>query len=255
MGNEYCHKSFELHASEDISADAIAPYYFEGSVDGVSITVSVGFRRPLPSELEIDDEQAGPRTSDDAGVSIICNDRLVLLNDKSRLTGWGDGGVPKYHNQFIAISGEATFSSMNANKLPLTTTKKGVDAGSIVFLTARTYIMEGLKHATSYTNRWKGMEEKTEEFFRAAPPVTIRRFADIIRGNTSNVRGMPGASRFVPRPPLPKDENPLRRISFHRLLSEIRDVARYLLDDPAARPSVVGEAAFDKVREQANERR
>jgi hypothetical protein len=123
--------------------EGIRPYYFTADVDGVAITVSVGFRRPLPSEMEVDDEQAGPRSSEEAGISIICNDRLVLLNDKTRLTGWGDGGVPRYHNQFIAISGEATFSSPQANKLPLTTTKRGVDASAIVFLTARQYISPG----------------------------------------------------------------------------------------------------------------
>ena len=81
--------------------DAIRPYYFAANVEGVTITVSVGFRRPLPTEMEVDEEQVGPRSSEEAGISIICNDRLVLLNDKTRLTGWGESGVPKYHNQFI----------------------------------------------------------------------------------------------------------------------------------------------------------
>ena len=201
--------------------------------------------------MEVDEEQMGPRSSEEAGISIICNDRLVLLNDKTRLTGWGDAGVPRYHNQFIAISGEATFSSTQASKLPLTTTKRGVDASSIVFLTARQYIMEGLKVATGYTYRWKGMEERTEEFFRVAQPMSIRQFAQSVSDQSTRVRDIPGAMRYIPKLPLPQDTNPLKRISFSRLLVDIRTVALYLLDDPAARPSAVGEAAFDKIHEQA----
>jgi hypothetical protein len=231
--------------------DAIRPYYFAANVEGVTITVSVGFRRPLPTEMEVDEEQVGPRSSEEAGISIICNDRLVLLNDKTRLTGWGDGGVPRYHNQFIAISGEATFSSAQANKLPLTTTKRGVDASAIVFLTARQYIMEGLKIATAYTYKWKGMEERTEEFFRLAQPMPVRQFALSIVEQLTRVRDIPGARRYLPKLPLPKDTNPLKRISFSRALVDIQEVASYLLDDFAAKPSTVGEVAFDKIHEQA----
>ena len=43
------------------------------------------------------------RSSYEAGVTVVCNDRVVLYNDKSGLTGWGTSGVPNYHTQFIGI--------------------------------------------------------------------------------------------------------------------------------------------------------
>ncbi len=49
----------------------------------------------------MDQEQEVRASRDDAGWTIVCNDRVVVHRDKSRLTGWGDGGVPSYHNQFI----------------------------------------------------------------------------------------------------------------------------------------------------------
>ena len=61
----------------------------------------------------------------DAGWTIICNDRAVLYCDRTELTGWGDAGVPRYHTQFIAISGIVEFQSNDAAKLPTTTTKRG----------------------------------------------------------------------------------------------------------------------------------
>lgn len=65
-----------------------------------------------------------------AGWTIICNDRVVLHADKSKLTGWGEAGVPQYHTQFIGIAGIVIFTSSNAELLPITTTKRGVDGNS-----------------------------------------------------------------------------------------------------------------------------
>jgi len=96
------------------------------------------------------------------------------------------------------------------------------------------------------------MEERTEEFFRASQPMPVRQFALSVSEQLTRVRDIPEARRYLPRLPLPKDTNPLKRISFSRPLVDIQEVASYLLDDPAAKPSKVGEVAFDKIHEQAN---
>src|SRR6185437_1378106 len=95
-------KILSLFAMDHSDGEGMAPYFLQGELDEVGYLVAIGFRRPLATETEIDDEQEASRTSDDAGITIICNDRVVTLNDKSRLTGWGDNNVPKYHNQFIS---------------------------------------------------------------------------------------------------------------------------------------------------------
>ena len=111
--------------------EAIAPYLYEGYERDVKVTVAVGFHRDLPSYEEVDspesEKQSGKqRKKDTAGWTIVCNDRVVLANDKTILTGWGEASVPKYHPQYIAISGVVTFRSTDARKLPLTTTKRGI---------------------------------------------------------------------------------------------------------------------------------
>lgn len=239
-----------LFATDDADQTGLAPYYLQGELDQVQFVVAVGFRRPLATETEIDDEQDASRTSDDAGITIICNDRVVMLNDKSRLTGWGDNNVPKYHNQFIAISGLISFTSTSAEKLPLTTTKRGVDAATEVYLTARTYAMEGLKGATSFTNKWKGMEEETETFFHDARPVTVANFQRTVADQLREVREIT-ARRFNPKLPLPTAENPNRRISFTRISAEIEEIAEYLFDDRTRKPSEVGDECFTYVLRDA----
>lgn len=239
-----------LFAMSDFSEEGMAPYYLQGEMDDVRYAVAVGFRRPLATETEINDEQNASRTSDDAGVTIICNDRVVTLNDKSRLTGWGDNNVPKYHNQFIAIGGMMSFTSNNASKLPLTTTKRGVDAATDVYLTARNYVMEGLKGATSFTNKWKGLEEQTEKFFQGAKPMTISNFERTIAPELRDVREI-SAKRFSPKLPMPSAEKPTRRISFTRLASEIAEVSEFLFDDETKAAAEVGNECFAYVLKDA----
>ena len=89
----------------------IAPYLFLGNVDGVEIDLKVGFYRPALDEEELDQEAETSFSTDQAGWTVVCNDRVVLYNDKSRMTGWGEADVPSYHNQFISIAGLVHFRS------------------------------------------------------------------------------------------------------------------------------------------------
>lgn len=231
---------------------AIEPYVFSADYNGVQIVVIVGFRGPLPRESEIWDEMEAPRTSEDAGVSIICNDRVIILNDKTRLTGWGDG-APKYHNQFIAIAGIAFFKSNDPNLLPVSTTKRQLDAGSDVYLFARARIIEGLKQFTDFTNRWKGMEDETEQYFKSAPRQNAKSSIRLAtqRGTTS--KRAEGGKIFSPTLPLPETKNPLRRISYSKQLEEIRQVSERLFGTPDADPNDVGRVSFENVLKDGGE--
>ena len=133
---------------------AIRPYIYQTKYDGVNIFLSVGFTEPIPSPDEVNKEQEKKRYSSmDAGWTIICNDRAVVYCDRTELTGWGDARVPRYHTQFIAISGIVEFQSNDAAKLPTTTTKRGIDASSSLYLQVRHRMMEGMQVFTSYTNK------------------------------------------------------------------------------------------------------
>jgi hypothetical protein len=106
---------------------------------------------PLKSDEELDDEIEGKRKTERAGITVICNDRIVLYNDKTHRTGWGEPPVPSYHTQFICISGVVVFESNDPSKLPTTTTKRGIDLSSDIYADVKIKIREGLKLFTDYT--------------------------------------------------------------------------------------------------------
>ena len=144
------------------SEAAVKPYVFKATTDGVDVFLAVGFTRPIPTEDETDDEQeATTYSAEDAGWTILCNDRAVLHCDRSELTGWGQFNVPRYHNQFIAISGIVDLRSQDPGNLPTTTTKRGIDASSPLYLRIKNKMCEGLRIYTDFTNKWKGRAEES----------------------------------------------------------------------------------------------
>jgi hypothetical protein len=117
--------------------EGIIPYGYKYEADGVSVELVVGMYRSLPSESEEQDALTGHPTTERAGWTIVCNDRVVLYADKTRVTGWGEAGVPNYHTQFISIAGVVIFRSNDPAKLPITTTKRGIDGNSELYLNVK----------------------------------------------------------------------------------------------------------------------
>lgn len=226
----------------------INPFVYETEFDGVEVSVAVGFYRDLPSAEEEDASLQGRPSTERAGISIICNDRVVTFADKTRLTGWGTGTVPQYHTQFVSIAGIVTFKSNDASKLPLTTTKRGLDGSSDLYLGVREYVQEGLKQFTDFTNKWKNAPTEKAELSSQAQSVAARSIAaQIPPDRWSTVQKGLGGKKFKPVLPLPVDENPHRQIRFSRPLSDVKRVASYLFDDEAVNPSNVGGKCFDDV--------
>ncbi|WP_243042477.1 ATP-binding protein [Dyella sedimenti] len=245
-GEEIRPQTLQLYFTEPSKKGGIRPYDFEADENGVHVKVSVGFFRSLTRQEEIDEAATKPETVH-AGISVICNDRLVLLNDKTSKTGWGDGGVPRYHPQFRSISGFIIFSTDDPEKLPISTTKRDLDVGEEIYLFARQYCMEGLREFTSFTNKWKGMEEEADKFFEEAKRKDARTHVSLAATHGSKVRGRTNAKKYVANLPVPEVRNPLRRISFAKKEDVVREVANYLFGDNDVKPSVVGEECFDRV--------
>jgi len=86
-----------------------------------------------------------PRTSDtswqseSAGWYVICNGRAVLSADRTDITGWNTPGLmPIFHSsKHRGFVGLAIFASKDPLLLPWTTTKRGLNRESTVFLRAR----------------------------------------------------------------------------------------------------------------------
>ena len=235
---------------------AIRPYIYRTEIDGVNIFLSVGFTRPIPSQEEVNDEQKEKRYSSvDAGWTIICNDRAVLYCDRTELTGWGESVVPRYHTQFIAISGIVEFQSNDASKLPTTTTKRGIDASSALYLQVKNKMRDGMKIFTDFTNQWKGKGDASQEYINSGKPLALDETkikSEKLKLNTvrSGLRGR----QFMPKLPKPKPApSSKRRISYSKDLEEIQVVQDYLFEENSVTPSQVGEKCFDQMLREAQQ--
>ena len=236
----------------------IRPYIFQAESDGVEVFLSVGFTRPIPSQADINNEQEERRYSSiDAGWTIICNDRAVLYCDRTELTGWGEAGVPRYHTQFIAIAGIVEFRSNDAAKLPTTTTKRGIDASSSLYLQVKNRMREGMSIFTNYTNKWKENVRESQDHIKSGEPYALDKIKEEA---TENLKlnpvtlGLKG-KRFNPDLPLSsnKEESTEKRISYIKELDDIQTVQSYLFDGQEVSPSQVGEECFDQILKEAQQ--
>ncbi len=239
----------------DKSAQArLAPYLYQANLDGVDVKLAVGFYTPMLKEDELDEEQQTRRSKEDAGWTIMCNDRVVVFNDKTRLTGWGEAGVPNYHSQFIGITGVVYFQSNDAWKLPITTTKRGVDTSSELYLYVKDFMREGLKKFTNYTNQWKIDNEGEKEISASATAIKLEEIFSIdpnAEKEWSKVKNRPNEFKLNIPLATPAQENPRKQIKFTRPFEEIQLLAKYLFDDIDAKPGEVGEECFEQVLKKA----
>lgn len=246
--------SLDILFPKDFELDlAIQPYAYKATVENVDIELAVGFYRELASEAELDSERQIPRRTDNAGWTIICNDRVVLHRDKTPMTGWGMRQVPKYHTQFIAIAGVVRFSSNDSLKLPLNTTKRGLDTSSSIYWHTLDRMMEGLKKFTDFTNQWKGQESETTRYFKDMAPKDVTEVAASIPQNVWNKVRKSDGEQFTPKLPTPPRDELKRRITFLRTKEEVARVGEYLFDDAQAKPAEIGNRCFEDVLKKAKE--
>ncbi|QDH68953.1 ATP-binding protein [Marilutibacter alkalisoli] len=233
--------------------DGPAPYVYQKTIDGVLVSITVGLN--TSRQYDVDDEDAegdfvGQRNSATAGWTVLCNDRAVIVGDKSRLTGWGDG-IPLYHDQFIVITGIIEFRAKDAKKLPVTTTKRALDTSSDVWLESLVKMKEGMRAWITYTNRWKNHpREDQASHWADARPMSLSKVIEAVAPRASMKKGST-VLEFDPRKvkgalPEPKGSTPSsRRIIFSRPVEEVRIVSRMLFDDANEKPGIVGDKCFE----------
>jgi hypothetical protein len=236
---------------------------FRKTIDGVVVSITVGrnTNRALGNE---EDEDAGferDRSSATAGWTVLCNDRAVIVGDKSRLTGWGDG-IPLYHPQFAIVTGIIEFRSKHADKLPVTTTKRALDTSSNVWLESLVKMKEGMRVWIDYTNQWKnqaGAEQQQARHWEDARPMPLRVAIEAVaqrkatkKSDDEGVEFNPKKNKVLPEPPNKTPSS--RRVTFSKPAEAIRIVGKALLDDENAKPGDVGEKAFDLALARAKKR-
>jgi hypothetical protein len=242
--------------------DGPAPFVFQKTIDDVLVSVTVGLNsgRSLGNEDEDDSGFERDRSSAIAGWTVLCNDRAVIVGDKSRLTGWGDG-IPLYHPQFSIITGIVEFRSKRPDKLPVTTTKRALDTSSNVWLESLVKMKEGLRVWISYTNQWKNhpRADQSSHWEDARPLPLSRAIAAVALRSTARktdgqIEFNPQKTKVLPEPPGKTPSS--RRIVFSRPVEEIRLVSKMLFDADDEKPGIVGERCFEltftKAKKQEN---
>jgi len=245
-----------LQADADASGNQIAPYVYTGKLGDVEVEIFAGLYRELLSEEEAETEEETRATSDDAGWTVACNDRVVIWKDKTRLTGWGEATVPNYHGQFIAITGIVLLRSGDPKKLPLTTTKRGIDAASNVYSEVKDLMREATKSLTSFTNKWKKFPSKREEMYKSSSYVglsQLRELPSTLQMATS--RKLAGIKKYEPKYPEPAQEKTSVRVSFVAPKKDVTFLAKHYFDDEGTKAGEVGEAAFNEALKSARRRK
>jgi len=239
----------ELYASN--SGNGINPYIFKKIYDDdVNVSLAVGFYDPPPTEEDIDASNESKRSSAEAGWTIVCNDRIILYNDKSHLTGWGEAGVPHYHTQFIGIRGIVVFESKSPKKLPMTTTKRGIDLSSPIYADVKNRMRDGLKIFTNYTNQWKGRKEQERMHYAGVEKIST---TSLIRGEYTqsfDYKAKHNGQLFQPTLPKPETEKNYEIIRFSRSKDEIDSVRGFFTNGDESIlmvPSKVGERCFELI--------
>jgi hypothetical protein len=107
----------ENHASEEFTTD------------GVSCAITAGIGIP----------QGGTFRDRSSGWFVFCNGRAVVSADKTQLTGWGIGatGLPLFQPKHRPFIGTVFFVCEDAEKLPWTTTKSGINEDSSIWQEAK----------------------------------------------------------------------------------------------------------------------
>ncbi len=229
-------KRIAIKFSESTSGgDVVRPYIFKSSLeDGIDVFLTVGLREPIPDAEATLNDQEDPRLSTDyAGWTIICNDRVVLYCNRDELTGWGTANIPNYHTQFIAISGIVEFKG-DPTKLPTTTTKRGLEFSSRTYQQVLNRMREGTRLFIDFTNWWKQNEAHAKQKVMPLPSKDLEQIKSAalssgIKYSTTKT-GLRGEF-YKPSLPKPKVTEVDVRVAFTRPKVKVMKLAEAVLAD------------------------
>lgn len=144
-------RPFQFLTSESLRPSQQDKIYFKDSPEPVRARFIVGVGSSSPME---------------AGWYIICNGRVVLSADQSRVTGWDsitEEGAPKYHNQYSRFRAYAFFDCIDAGKLPWNTMKTGVDFDAAIYQDARREMISLMRPVIDFLNRLDAEKDEPED--------------------------------------------------------------------------------------------
>ena len=174
--------------------------------------------------------------TEEGGWNIFCNDRLVLGNDQSLITGWGDK-IPVYHSQYNRFRGYVFFNSDVASLLPWNTVKNGMDWGNPYFQRARSEMIKMMRPVINFLN-----EIHSE---RGKFPDSDERILEQTLANTNQIELAKidkDQKVFASPKQEPKTLLKLSRISYSKPLKKVEEAKRFF--DVSSNTNV-GSETFD----------
>jgi hypothetical protein len=237
-----------LHIDQS-SSGTLKPHVFELSGEDVNVFGVVGVR---PGRIV--GEEGASNSRELSGITVVCNDRVVLYCNKDWRTGWGEAPVPHFHNQFIGISGIVMFTG-KADAIPMATDKRQLKLESDIFAASKVSIKKGIKRFTEMTNKWKGREKELRETVSALSAVNLDEVKALVndqkqiklRRDTNLEKFFKGkAHESAARIPEPsKSLSKEVKITFNVNKDDYDIVADDLFEYEEALPGDVGKKCFD----------
>ena len=182
--------------------------------DGVSVYIEYGqhINHRFTKEKDYDKERNAAIT-DEYGWTILCNDRAILLQDRSYKTGWDT----KFHTEFYGFVGYVSFTGDPA-KLPWNTTKTDVDLNNPAY-------QKALEEMRRFAEQWRTLADKRkrEPAPRNVPPrkATKVKRPKVRRARAAASNGKADHNQF--RTVLPEDVDEKNCIDKHlRLVHEAK---------------------------------
>jgi len=141
--------------------------------EGVTVHIRFGQHSEHRFSAEPDyDKSRNTLLTDQFGWTVLCNDRAIVVSDKTMKTGWDT----KFHTEFYGFVGIVTFDADDPAKLPWDTTKFDVDMNNRAYLTALVDMRKFAEKWRSYANRAKDAQRKGEKLLPM--PATAKKAPD-----------------------------------------------------------------------------
>lgn len=141
------------------------------------------------------------------------------------------------------------FKSTDANKLPVSTTKRDLDVNSDIWWAAQEKMYEGMRMFIDYTNTWKNHDvESRSKAWADAEPMSAENAVRAVSKRVEKSQDSdlvyfnPRKNEAFPEPPQTKQSS--RRITFSRPLGEVKTLSEWFFDIDDEKPSRIGEECW-----------
>jgi hypothetical protein len=106
--------------------------------------------------------EEGPWTFDKSGWYLLCNGRVIVHADKTKLTGWGGGSLPQFMPKNRGFLGIVFFHSDHPEELPWNTRKRDVNSESPVYIRSLKRMVAAAKLVVQFQNKIYEATERDE---------------------------------------------------------------------------------------------